>query len=144
MAEETAEAATEAPTETSTEESGNDFTQEEFNRLLAREKGKLQEKYADYGDLKAAAAKLEEIEQANSSELEKAQKKAAQAEKELAQTRVDLLRSDVMVDKEIPAKLAILLTATDKEGLEAQADLLLENAKPDVPDFDGGVRDTPA
>ncbi|MCB0829225.1 MAG: hypothetical protein KDB62_10505, partial [Solirubrobacterales bacterium] len=36
-----------------------------------------------------------------------------------------------------------LLTATDREGLEKQADLILETTKPETPDFDGGVRDTP-
>jgi hypothetical protein len=35
-----------------------------------------------------------------------------------------------------------LLTATTREDLEAQADLILENAKPATPEFDGGARET--
>lgn len=140
MAEETAPAGPEATTESAPAEPAKTFTQEQVNDLLAKQKGKVESKYADYGDLKAAAAKLQEIEEASASELEKAQKKAAEAEKSLAETQAKLLRHEVATEKEIPAKLVPLLTATDKEGLEAQADLILENAKPATPDFDGGTR----
>lgn len=57
------------------------FSQAEVDRIvqerLARAKAKPP---ADYEDLKAAAAKLAEIEEANSSELEKAQRRATEAE----------------------------------------------------------------
>jgi len=56
------------------------LSQTEVDRIvqdrLARERGK----YGDYDDLKAKAAKLDEIEQANASELEKAVKRAEEAE----------------------------------------------------------------
>jgi hypothetical protein len=58
------------------------FTQEEFNRLLAREKYALRDKYADYDELKAKAAKLDELEQAQKSDLEKAQDALAAMQKE--------------------------------------------------------------
>lgn len=58
------------------------FTQDEFNSLLAREKRALREKYSDYDDLKAKAAKLDELEQAQKSDLEKAQDALAQMQKE--------------------------------------------------------------
>lgn len=139
MAEETAEVASEttasAPAEVKT------FTQEQVNDLIAKEKGKIQSKFADYGDLKAAAAKLEEIESANASELEKAQKKAADLEARLAETSANALRQKVAMEKELPAKLVPFLTATDEEGLAEQAATLLENLKPATPDFDGGTRE---
>ena len=138
MAEETAPAATEtesAPADTTT------FTQDQVNALIAREKGKLQSKFADYGDLKAAAAKLQEIEAANASELEKAQKKAAELEAKLAEASASALRQKVAMEKELPAKLVPFLTATDEEGLAEQAATLLENLKPATPDFDGGTRE---
>lgn len=138
MAEETATAEPEATPEP---KDSTTFTQEQVNDLIAKEKGKIQSKYADYGELKSAAAKLTEIEEASASELEKAQKKAAQTEKELAETRASLLRHEVIVEKEVPAKLVPLLTATDRDGLEQQADLILENSKPETPDFDGGARE---
>jgi transcriptional regulator len=142
MAEETAPAATEtpesAPAETAT------FTQQQVNDLIAKEKGKITSKYADYGDLKAAAAKLEEIEAANATELEKAQKKAADLEAKLAETSAAALRQKVAAENELPQKLVPFLTATDEEGLAKQAATLLENLKPETPDFDGGTREPPA
>jgi transcriptional regulator len=142
MAEETAPAATEtpesAPAETTT------FTQAQVNDLIAKEKGKIQSKYADYSDLKAAAAKLEEIEAANATELEKAQKKNAELEARLAETSAAALRQKVAAENELPAKLVPFLTATDEEGLAEQAATLLENLKPATPDFDGGTREPPA
>lgn len=56
------------------------FTQTELDRIvqdrLARERGK----FADYDELKAKAGKLDELEAANASELEKAVKRAEEAE----------------------------------------------------------------
>lgn len=90
----------------------------------------------------AAEAKLAEREEADKSELEKAQGKLTKAEQAAAEANAKLLRYEVAQEKEIPAKLVPLLTATEKEDLEAQADLILENAKTDAkPDFDGGARD---
>ncbi len=138
MAEETAPAKSPAP-EAATADSTT-FTQAQVNDLIAREKGKIQSKYGDYADIKAKAAKLEEIENANASELEKAQKKAAEAERIANESTAKLLRFEVANDLEVPAKLVPLLTATDREGLEAQANLILENAKTATPNFDGGAR----
>lgn len=139
MAEETAEAATEAPESAPAE--STTFTQDQVNALIAKEKGKFQQRYADYNELKKAAAKLEEIEAANATELEKAQKKAADLEAQLAETSAAALRQKVAMEKELPAKLVPFLTATDEEGLIEQADTLLENLKPETPDFDGGPRE---
>lgn len=139
MAEETAPAESPAP-EAATADSTT-FTQAQVNDLIAREKGKIQSKYGDYADIKAKAAKLEEIENANASELEKAQKKAAEAERIANESTAKLLRFEVANDLEVPAKLVPLLTATDREGLEAQANLILENAKTATPNFDGGARE---
>ena len=141
MPEETATAEPEATTETSTEESGTTFSQEQVNDLLAKQKGKITSKYADYGELKSAAAKLTEIEEASATELEKAQKKATDLETQLAETQANALRQEVVIEKALPAKLASFLTATDKESLIEQADTLLENLKPANPDFDGGTRE---
>lgn len=141
MAEEAAQAESEATTEPANAESGTTFTQDQVNALIAKEKGKFQQKYGDYGDLKAKAAKLDEIEAANASELEKAQKSAEKAQSEAQEAATKLLRYEVAQEKEVPAKLVPLLTATSKEELEAQADLLLENVKPVSPSFDGGSRE---
>ena len=69
---------------------GNEFkaitTQEEFDAAIKSriERAKKSAIPADYEDLKAKAAKFDEIEEQNKSELEKATERAEAAEKELA------------------------------------------------------------
>jgi len=89
-----------------------------------------------------AQAILQEREDAEKSELERAQGKLSQTEKELAEARTVLLRNEVADELEVPSKLRPLLTGSSKEELEAQANLILENAaKPTEPQFDGGTRE---
>lgn len=124
------------------EESGKTFTQDQVNDLIAREKGKIQRNYEGHDELKRKAARLDELEASNQSELEKAQTKIQRAEKRADDAEAKLLRYEVAQQKEVPAKLVPLLTASSREGLESQADLILENAKTEpAPEFDGGARD---
>ena len=53
------------------------FTQEEVNSLIAKERRDTEAKFAGFDDFKAKAARLDEIEEANKSDLEKAQADAA-------------------------------------------------------------------
>lgn len=95
---------------------------------------------ADYDDLKAKAAKLDEIEAANKSELEKEREARQRAEEQAKTLAREKLRSDVAAAKGVPAGL---LSGSTKEELEASADQLLEfrgeQQKP-PPDFGGGQR----
>lgn len=88
-----------------------------------------------------AKAKNDEYENAQRSELEKAQAKTTKAEQRAAEAEAKLLRFEIATEKQVPSKLVPLLTGKTREELEAQAALLLENAKPADPDFDGGPRD---
>lgn len=89
-----------------------------------------------------AETKLTEREEAEKSDLEKAQGKLTKLEQEAADAKSKLLRYEVAQEKNVPANLVPLLTASKKEDLEAQADLILENAKPvEAPNFDGGARE---
>jgi len=86
-------------------------------------------------------AKLTEFEERDKSELEKLTGKVTKAEQRAQEAEARLLRYEVASEKEVPAKLVPLLTATTREDLEAQATLILENAKPAAPEFDGGPRE---
>lgn len=88
-----------------------------------------------------ARTKAEEYENRDKSEVEKAQGKVSKAERERDEALAKLLRFEVAAERQVPAKLVPLLTATTREELEAQAALILENAKPADPDFDGGTRE---
>jgi hypothetical protein len=73
------------------------FTQEQLNAILAEDRRKTLAKFEGFDDLKAKAAKFEEIEAQNATELEKAVKKAAdEARAEVTgQTNNRLVRAEI-------------------------------------------------
>lgn len=62
-------------------------TQEELNAIIKARIERERKKFEDYDELKAKAARLDEIEEANRSDLEKAVRRAEKAEKEAAELR---------------------------------------------------------
>lgn len=97
---------------------------------LAREREKLASKYADYDDLKAKAAKFDEAESAQMSDLEKARKeveelKAAAAKRDEAD-RVRGLKAKVSKATGVPADL---ISGTDEESMTEFAKAVAEFAK---------------
>lgn len=89
------------------------FTQADIDRIvkdrLERERAKAKEQYGDYDQLKQAAAKLREIEDANRSEIDKAAERTKTLEAQLAQAEADKARlaqerQDALVRSAIVAK----------------------------------------
>lgn len=73
------------------------FTQDELNAILAEDRRKTAARYADYDDLKAAKAKLDQVEDAAKTELQKAVDRATAAETErdaLKQAETDRQAAD--------------------------------------------------
>lgn len=101
------------------------FTQEQVDQIvekrLARERGR----YKDYDELKAKALKLDEIENAGKSELDRLKESNAALRKQIdaaaAEKRHAEDVSEVARAKDVPAGL---LRGSTKEELEAHADLL--------------------
>lgn len=132
-------------------------SQDELNRIIAdrlsRERAKFEAKFGDYDDVKQKAARLDEIEASNRTEIEKAQtaantweQTAQQAQTELARLRVatkygitedhlDLLGSGT--EEELTARaerLAALTTAkTEQEPQRRELRLPGEGKSPDLP-----------
>lgn len=106
------------------------FTQDQVNDFLAKEKGKWQQQHADYDDLKAKAAKLDELEAASRTDVEKAAQRAADAEQKAADAEARALRFEVASTKGLSAAQAKRLTGSTREELEADADELLDTFKP--------------
>lgn len=76
-----------------------------------------------------AAQKLAEIESANKSELERAQDRIAQLEAELGSVQETALRGSIIAEFKLdPEDAEVLLTATDEQGLRAQAERLSAKA----------------
>lgn len=98
------------------------FTQEDVNKIVGDRIAREREKFADYDAIKAKAEKFDEIEEANKSELEKAQERANKLQTELdsmkAAEQVRAIRDEVSKETGVPSNL---LTADTKEGCEEQA-----------------------
>lgn len=97
---------------------------------LAREREKAAAKFADYDELKAKAAKFDEAEAAQMSDLEKAKKeveelKAAAAKRDEAD-RVRDLKAKVSKATGVPADL---ISGADEESMTAFAKAVAEFAK---------------
>ena len=70
-------------------------------------------------------ARLKEFEDSKLSDLERAQKEAADNAAELARLRSENVRNKVAIDKGIPADLVEFLTGDTEGDIAAKADLLL-------------------
>ena len=117
--------------ETNGESQTRTFSQDEVNAIVGKRLAEEKVKYADYDDLKAKAAKFDEVEEANKSELQKATERAAALEKELNGLKkaeeVRIIRENVAKETGIPAHL---LTGSTEEECKAQATAIADYAKP--------------
>ena len=77
------------------------FTQEDVNRLQAQTRKEVRNQFADYGQLKDRAARADELEQAQLTEQEKLEARAAEAERKAAsaadQISAAMIASEVKV-----------------------------------------------
>jgi len=114
-----------------TSDAGDGFkpitSQDDLNRIIGDRVKRA--KPADYDDLKAKAGRLDEIEQANKSEIEKANEQAAKAQAEVAKVPglvATQLREHLVTLHKIDADDAeLFLTASDPELLRKQVNRLL-------------------
>ena len=92
---------------------------------------------------KELEAKLKEIEDAQLSELQKAQRDAEESRAQLASLRVESARSRIALEKGVPSDLIEFITGEDEEQMAAKADLLMSrlNSTPSTPkpDFTQGA-----
>lgn len=106
------------------------FTQADVNRIVAERVSD----FKDYDELKAKAAKYDEAEEANKTELEKEQEKNAALQKELdalkSAAELQKMHEEVSKESGVPAEL---LTASTKDECIAQAEKIKAYAKPDYP-----------
>ena len=95
-----------------------------------------------------AEARLKEIEDANLSELQKAQRDAEEYRSKLASLQVENARSRIALEKGVPSDLIEFIVGEDEEQMAAKADLLMSrlNSTPSTPkpDFTQGASGTPA
>lgn len=116
------------------------FTQADVDKIVTERLTRERVKYSDYEDLKNKAAKLDEIEEANKTELQKATERAEALQGELDGLRkaeaIRVMRETVANETGVPTRL---LTGETKEACQEQAKAILEFAKPVYPEVrDGG------
>lgn len=107
------------------------FTQSELDAIIKDRLFKERQKRADYEDLKEKAAKFDEIQEANKSELQKAIERADALQSQIdSMNEADKLRNIRLgVSKETNVPVELLNGSTPEECME-QAKAILEFAKP--------------
>lgn len=109
------------------------FTQEELDGIVRDRLQRERAKYADYDSLKDKAAKFDELEEANKTELQKATDKAEELQRQLDDIKkadsIRVMRASVAKDSGVPAEL---LTGQTEEECKAQAKSILDFAKPNA------------
>jgi DNA repair exonuclease SbcCD ATPase subunit len=99
-------------------------SQEDFDKAIqariARERAKIP---TDYEELKAQAAKFQEIQESQKTEAEKVAERLAAAEKRAVELEAKATRAEVAAAKGVPVGL---LSGGTKEELEASADALIQ------------------
>lgn len=103
---------------------GKTFTQADVDRIIDQRLARDKAKYADYDELKAKAGKLDEQEAAGKSELDKANGRIAQLEKDLTAANARADRYEVALDKGLDMTRAKRLAGATREELEADAEEL--------------------
>lgn len=101
------------------------FTQEQVDHIVEKRLAKERGKYKDYDELKSKAMKLDEMENAGKSEIDRLKESNAALRKQIDDAAAEKQHaewvSEVAKDKDVPAEL---LRGGSKEELEAHADLL--------------------
>jgi len=107
------------------------FTQSELNAIVTDRLSREREQYADYAALKEKAAKYDAAQEADKTDLQKATEKVAALQAQVdAYTKADNLRSireKVSKETGVPASL---LYGEDEDSCKAQAQAILDYAKP--------------
>lgn len=105
---------------------GKTFTQADVDRIVQDRLAKEKAKYADYDDLKAKAAKVDDIEASKKSDVDKLTEQIDKLTQAQANSDQKALRAEVAMAKGLTAAQAKRLAGTSREELEADADEILE------------------
>lgn len=101
-------------------------SQDELNKLIGERIGKVKSQYADYSELKEKAAKFDEVEAANKSELEKATERAEAAERRASEFERSAIQARVAAEEGV---IPEVLTGTTEEEMRASAKRVKEWAE---------------
>lgn len=101
---------------------GKTFSQSELDRVVEQRLARERAKFADYDQIKADAAELAKIRDAEKTELQRAVERAEEAEKRVTEAEYKALRNKIAADRGVPASS---LTGSTEDELTASADELI-------------------
>lgn len=120
-----------AETQETVEEVGTDAngfepitSQEDLDRIIQKRLAREREKFADYDELSAAAARAKQVEADSQKLVAEATERADKAVAEADKARLERDRLSVAVEFGLPEEAREFLTATDLDGLKEQAEKL--------------------
>jgi Domain of unknown function (DUF4355) len=128
------------------EDKGRTLTQAEVDKIVADRVARERKKFSDYDDLKKKAAKLQQIEDSQKTELEKLNDELGKAQVELQAFRVAEVRRQAASSVGLDPELAEFITAVDEDEAVAQAKRLLDRmgkSEKQRADLRQGTRQTP-
>ena len=110
------------------------FTQTELDHIVGERLAREREKYSDYEALKEKASRLDNIEESQKSELQKATERASAAEAELAALKkaaaLREMKEKVAAETGVPANL---LTGESEDECKKVAEAIKAYANPNYP-----------
>ncbi|MEG1501954.1 MAG: DUF4355 domain-containing protein [Synergistaceae bacterium] len=125
---------------------GKTFTQAELDSIVQDRLKREKEKYADYEELKKAKEKLDELDSANKSELdklkadyEKMKKSAEEKEAQLRVKEIKDLKAKLCADAGIKSEFADRVAGEDEESIKKD----IEALKKLIPAQEAGGKGTP-
>lgn len=118
------------------------FTQKELDSIVAERLKRERSKYEGFDELKAKAAKFDELEEASKTELQKVTERAEKLQTELDSIKksqeLQNLRETVAKEAGVPLESMSLLTGETEEVLKDQAKTIMSmlnpSTYPQVPD----------
>ena len=115
------------------------FTQDQVNKLMGELRAKERAKYADYDEFKAKAAKFDEIEEANKSELQKAVEEAERLRAEVDAMKAERARADAIAkaaaEHGVDARLLERMSGDVDENARFLKEQMGQPKYPSVPDY---------
>ena len=130
------------PAENTAPEGAKTFTQKELDQIVAERLKRERSKYEGFEDIKAKAAKFDELQEASKSELQKATERAEKLQSELDSIKktqsLKEMREKVAKEAGIPLKSMSLITGETEDICKEQAKTIMSmlnpGAYPQVPD----------
>ncbi|MDE5641385.1 MAG: DUF4355 domain-containing protein [Bifidobacterium castoris] len=107
---------------TEDEPRSREYTQAEIDEIVAKRVARVRKQYGDYEDMKKKAAKLDEIEAANKSELEKLAERNQELAAQLAEREHAALIQAACIKHGVPADYMDLVTGADEDSIDNAAE----------------------